>query len=172
MKRMPRKRATRCQMAELVAKKCRSTTGETLGGHAITVRITIPLTHHWERHGHEHGRTQQGASWVFDCDGADASARSCAAHSAEREPAGGSNGPWRRTHCCQADQRLWGCAGADAHAAHSEIKLSFVMVISGGPQFGFSFRSADRIRVAFKRIGKTQLEIHPVSAWNPELSPL
>ena len=34
MKRMPRKRATRCQMAELVAKKCRSTTGETIvGGH-------------------------------------------------------------------------------------------------------------------------------------------
>lgn len=24
-----------------------------LGGHAVTVRITIPLIHHWERHGHE-----------------------------------------------------------------------------------------------------------------------
>ena len=24
-----------------------------LGGHAVTVRITIPLTHHWERHGHD-----------------------------------------------------------------------------------------------------------------------
>ena len=34
MKRMPRKRATRRQMAELVAKKCRSTTVETIvGGH-------------------------------------------------------------------------------------------------------------------------------------------
>lgn len=77
MKRTPRKRATRCQMAELVAKKCRSTTGETIvGGH------------------------------------------------------------------------------------------------SGRPQFGFSFRSADRIRLAFERIGKTQLEIHPMSAWNPVLSPL
>ena len=43
---------------------------------------------------------------------------------------------------------------------------------SGRPQFGFSFRSADRIQLAFEGIGKTQLEIHPMSAWNPVLSPL
>lgn len=30
------------------------------GGHAITARITIPLTHHWERHGHGTEAHQHG----------------------------------------------------------------------------------------------------------------
>lgn len=72
-----------------------------------------------ERNPHDTGRTQQGTRRFLHCVWSDASKRPCAAHSGSGFGTGRSDWQWRRTHCCQADQRLLGCAGADAPANHS-----------------------------------------------------
>ena len=80
-------------------------------------RITIPLIHHSERHGHESRRSQQSYGRFFDCAGANVAASTCGADSSAGAFAGARNGAQWRTQRCQADQRIWGCGNGCASAA-------------------------------------------------------
>jgi len=96
----------------------------------MSIRITIPLIHHHERHVHGNRGLTQSVRGFHHCSWLYASGFSCG----EDSSAGASdfirNDCERRTHCCQADKRIWGgCDGVSLAARlHALIKES---VISG-----------------------------------------